>query len=43
MKEGNKMEIRIFENKEALSRAAAQYFIEVINKNHKPKYQYHTK
>jgi len=30
------MEIRIFENKESLSRAAAQYFIEVIKSNQKP-------
>ncbi len=30
------MEIRIFENKEALNRAAAKYFIEVINDKKKP-------
>ncbi len=30
------MEIRIFENKEALNRAAAKYFIEVINEKKKP-------
>lgn len=30
------MEIRIFENKEELSKVAAQYFIDVINKNDKP-------
>ena len=36
MKKGNKMEIRIFENKEGLSRAAAMYFKEVIKNNKKP-------
>lgn len=30
------MEIRIFENKEELSKVAAQYFIDVINNNDKP-------
>ena len=36
MKEENSMEIRIFENKEALSRAAAKYFIDTINEKKKP-------
>ena len=36
MKKENKMEIRIFENKEALSRAAAKYFIDVLNEKEHP-------
>lgn len=36
MKKEHKMEIRIFENKEALSRAAAKYFIDVIKEKPTP-------